>query len=491
MILANLTCMVSILSIASNSDVNEILGSNVVPKESINLALRSVRTESTATAVSVIKQVYMKAGYPLVVISDIEFVDGHWFVKIVEGKVRTIRVTGSKKTGEHSVLAFMDSKVGGPFHEPTAKLDRNRLAALGAFADVIISPAAISDVDSNAIGDVDLKVVLKDTQTGNIAATVGYGDFTGFTGFVSLSDNNLFRRLDRGQINWQRWSYVTMDELGQFVQQPARQAFSFNYGRPIAKRKSTGFDVAGYDQNTLFLPTFSNNVQTIRNYEQRAGGTVKFGTRFAAVESWLGYRQDKVGLAGAPSNLGATLDELAAAKASVHALRLSFSHTDNATKGFYWSAATEVASKVLGSTVGFNKTDVDLRQYFPIVKMKGPKTPIFAIRTYLGQITGTAPLTEQFYLGGFDLLRGYDLYSIRGKSMLLQSAELRIPISEGVAGAVFVDYGGASKSSQLSGVDYKLGYGAGLRFVTPFGPIKLDFAYGSRLQTYVSLGQSF
>ena len=490
--------MVSLLSVGSNSDVNEILGSSVVSKESINLALRSVTSESTATAtaVSVIKKLYIKAGYPLVVISDIEFVDNHWFVKIVEGKVRSIRVTGSKKTTEHAVLAFMDSKIGGPYHEPTAKLDRNRLAALGAFADVIISPAAISDLNSNAIGDVDLKVVLKDTQTGNIAATIGYGDFTGFTGFVSLSDNNLFRRLDRGQINWQRWSYITMDEFGQFVQQPARQAFSFNYGRPIAKRKSTGFDVAGYDQNTLFLPTFSNNVQTIRNYEQRTGGTVKFGTRFAAVESWLGYRQDNVGLAGAPSNLGATLDELAAAKASVHALRLSFgndqrSHSDSATKGFYWSAATEVASPMLGSSVGFNKTDVDLRQYFPISKTKGPKAPIFAVRTYLGQITGSAPLTEQFYLGGFDLLRGYDLYSIRGKSMLLQSAELRVPISEGVAGAVFVDYGGASKSSQLSGVDYKLGYGAGLRFVTPFGPIKLDFAYGSRLQTYVSLGQSF
>jgi outer membrane translocation and assembly module TamA len=37
----------------------------------------------------------------------------------------------------------------------------------------------------------------------------------------------------------------------------------------------------------------------------------------------------------------------------------------------------------------------------------------------------------------------------------------------------------------------KASVGAGLRFLTPIGPIRLDLAYGSRLQTYVSLGQSY
>jgi outer membrane translocation and assembly module TamA len=88
-------------------------------------------------------------------------------------------------------------------------------------------------------------------------------------------------------------------------------------------------------------------------------------------------------------------------------------------------------------------------------------------------------------------MRGYDLYSLRGTSMLLQTAELRVPVSDSVTGAFFVDYGGASRGKSIQGRDLKTGVGAGLRFVTPFGPIRLDFAVGRRLQTYVSLGQSF
>jgi outer membrane translocation and assembly module TamA len=109
----------------------------------------------------------------------------------------------------------------------------------------------------------------------------------------------------------------------------------------------------------------------------------------------------------------------------------------------------------------------------------------------VGATTGIVPLTEQFYLGGFDLMRGYDLYSLRGSSMFLQTAELRVPVSENVTGALFVDYGGASRGRSIEGRDLKTGVGAGLRFATPFGPIRLDFALGSRLQTYVSLGQNF
>jgi outer membrane translocation and assembly module TamA len=109
----------------------------------------------------------------------------------------------------------------------------------------------------------------------------------------------------------------------------------------------------------------------------------------------------------------------------------------------------------------------------------------------VGVTAGIVPLTEQFFLGGFDLMRGYDLYSLRGASMFLQTAELRVPISESVTGAFFVDYGGASLGRTIEGKDLKTGVGAGLRFATPFGPIRLDFALGRRLQTYVSLGQNF
>jgi outer membrane protein assembly factor BamA len=169
---------------------------------------------------------------------------------------------------------------------------------LGAFADVQIAPV-VSDDETGELGTVDVKVTLKDTQTGNIAATVGYGDFTGFTGFVSLTENNLFGSLDQAQLNWQRWSFLTLDALGNFVQQPARQAFSLSLQHPVGNKKSPGFDVSVYDQNTLFLPTFSNNVETLRNYEQRKGGNARIGRRVGQNDFWLGYRYDDVSMLAA------------------------------------------------------------------------------------------------------------------------------------------------------------------------------------------------
>jgi len=134
---------------------------------------------------------------------------------------------------------------------------------------------------------------------------------------------------------------------------------------------------------------------------------------------------------------------------------------------------------------------VDLRRYLPLQSFVR-KDASLAGRVLVGTSNGMVPLSEQYFVGGFDLLRGYDIYSIRGTRMALASVEARVPMGSGLVGVVFVDHGGAwtpgdaSTSSAL-----RTGYGAGLRFASPIGPIRLDFAYGNRLQTNVSLGQAF
>ncbi|MEY3763817.1 MAG: hypothetical protein RLZ42_477, partial [Armatimonadota bacterium] len=250
--------------------------------------------------------------------------------------------------------------------------------------------------------------------------------------------------------------------------------------------------------NTLFLPTFSNNVETLRNYEQRKGGNARIGRRIGQNDFWLGYRYDDVSMLAAPSNLGASPAEIASSVGTISAFKFQVGgdSRDNATNpqsGKNWRLSTEQASTGFGGTTNFSKSEMDFRAYRRLSR-KSPSQKLgitLASRTMVGVTAGIVPLTEQFFLGGFDLMRGYDLYSLRGASMFLQTAELRVPISESVTGAFFVDYGGASLGRTIEGKDLKTGVGAGLRFATPFGPIRLDFALGRRLQTYVSLGQNF
>lgn len=486
------------IQVQNHAESFDIRGVTVFPVARLVSKLNRLGSLTRQSLVAAIQDEYKADGYPLAVVTDVEKVGNSWVVSVVEGRIRQIVVTGSKKTSPTHVTRFLDLQVGKPYHLPTSQNDRARLARLGAFADVQIAPNVGDDAQNSELGSVDVKVTLKDTQTGNVAATVGYGDFTGFTGFVSLSENNLLGTLNQARLNWQRWSFLTLDATGNFVQQPARQAFSLSLQHPVGNAKSSGFDVSLYDQNTLFLPTFSNNLETLRNYEQRKGGNIQFGRRLGRNDVWIGYRHDDVSMAAAPTTLGATQDELTSSIGTVSALRFQVGSDtrDNFTNpqsGSNWRVSTEQASSLLGGTKSFSKSELDFRSYHRLSGYTQSQKHglTLASRTMFGVTSGVVPLTEQFYLGGFDLMRGYDIYSLRGSSMFMQTAELRVPVSDSVTGAFFVDYGGASKGTTVSGRDLKTGVGAGLRFTTPFGPIRLDFAVGRRLQTYVSLGQNF
>jgi len=97
------------------------------------------------------------------------------------------------------------------------------------------------------------------------------------------------------------------------------------------------------------------------------------------------------------------------------------------------------------------------------------------------------PETQLFRAGGDDSVRGYSYRSLgvlengvlsSGKVMLTSSVELARPVSVNLPalwGAVFVDIGDVANS--LQALDYKMGYGVGVRWRSPVGPLRLDWAW--------------
>jgi len=65
--------------------------------------------------------------------------------------------------------------------------------------------------------------------------------------------------------------------------------------------------------------------------------------------------------------------------------------------------------------------------------------------------------------------------------------------------AIFIDGGQASASLKLVPNEIRVGVGAGIRYYTPIGPIRLDFAvptrryskHTDRFEIYIGLGQAF
>jgi translocation and assembly module TamA len=119
-------------------------------------------------------------------------------------------------------------------------------------------------------------------------------------------------------------------------------------------------------------------------------------------------------------------------------------------------------------------------------------------RVELGQVflpTGVAaPESQLFRAGGDDSVRGYGYRSLgpvtdgvvgSGPVMLTASVELARPFVASMPslwGAVFVDAGRAG--TNFGSLHPALGYGAGIRWRSPVGPLRLDLAYGQELRKF-------
>jgi translocation and assembly module TamA len=118
------------------------------------------------------------------------------------------------------------------------------------------------------------------------------------------------------------------------------------------------------------------------------------------------------------------------------------------------------------------------------------------------------PADKRLYSGGAGTVRGYGFKNIAprdtngdligGRSTLLLSGELRYRLTDTIGLVAFVDAGNAYPGLIPDPTDLRIGVGAGLRYLTPVGPIRLDVAMPLQPQQddpsfafYIGLGQAF
>ncbi|MFG1349344.1 autotransporter assembly complex family protein [Xanthobacter autotrophicus] len=138
---------------------------------------------------------------------------------------------------------------------------------------------------------------------------------------------------------------------------------------------------------------------------------------------------------------------------------------------------------------------------------------ILAGRVAAGSLVGVGDLYDvppqrRFYVGGGGSVRGYDFQSasprnafgqiVGGLSFFEASAEVRVRITDTIGIVPFFDMGSAFASEYPDFNGLKYAAGIGLRYYTPIGPLRLDFAVplnpgpdDGSFGVYVSLGQAF
>jgi translocation and assembly module TamA len=192
---------------------------------------------------------------------------------------------------------------------------------------------------------------------------------------------------------------------------------------------------------------------------------------------------------------------------------------------FSWDARNDLLDPTRGGRVDLDVTPfVDVRDpsarfvrgylsttgYVPVTT---GAASVLAFRMGLGFTAGAErnaiPADLRFYAGGGGSIRGYPYQSVGplsgetplgGRSLLELSTELRLRIAGNIGMVAFVD-GGSAFAAGTPGGDERLlwGAGAGFRYYTGFGPLRVDVAFpldrrpslDDSFQIYVSLGQAY
>ena len=182
----------------------------------------------------------------------------------------------------------------------------------------------------------------------------------------------------------------------------------------------------------------------------------------------------------------------------------------NATSGTLVEIDAASSVSALGSDEDFLRYTLDARGYFALLKT------VVALRGVLGTIQNLGdtdaediPLVERFYSGGSNSMRGFgyrDLSPkdangdpIGGSSLIEGNLEWRIPIWGPVGIVGFLDAAQVDPEPWKFRVDDLLyAAGTGLRYMTPAGPLRVDFGWRlnpredrGKFRVSASLGHTF
>lgn len=390
----------------------------------------------------------------------------------------------------------------GDLYKRDLELDlRRAILATGLVSSVTITPVEAEPPADGKPGVVNMEVGLTEAKLRTIKGAIGYGTEEGYRIAASWEHRNLFPPEGLLRV---RGVVGTQEQLA---------GVTFRKNNFGARDRVLTLDayVTTLDNNAFA----ANTAGFTATYEQLS--TLLFQKPF----SWsIGLE-----LIASDERLAFDLDNSSAnnptppkRQAYFVAALPGYAQVDtsndllNPTKGYRASIrVSPEISNTKGVESFYLRNQADVSYY----KQIGDNGPVLAGRVRFGSIAGAsldsiAP-SRRFFGGGGGSVRGYgyraigprnsDGDPIGGRSLLELSGEVRVPTPwfNGALQVVpFVDAGSVGVPEYPDFKDIRVGAGVGVRYITGFGPLRLDVATpinprpgDSPIAVYVSLGQAF
>ncbi len=495
---------------------------------------------------------YADLGYPSTTVSavphfnagltgaDIEFA-------IQEGPrvfVDHIVLIGNAHTSPDTILRAIQLHPGDPIGRSALNDSQQRLVALGLFRRV-----RIEQVPHGSGNRRDILVTVEEAP----ATTIGYG--AGVEGRLRV-----VRSQDTGGVASERFEVaprasfdITRNNLfGKnrtltfstsvslypkdspfFADQPQPQTgggFGFPEYRVVGTYREPR--LAGTDADFSASGTLEQQIRSSFNFARRGASTTlsrRITSSVFATGSYQLQRTQVFDVSVDPSAqnlLDRTFSKYRLSSVTASIIRDTRNDTLSPSNGFLLSANAQLAALDLGSEAGFTKLFLSGQAYHTVPHARGT---VFAgsVRVGMGfprQVIQTLddgsrqtiavdvlPESERFFAGGDTTVRGFALdqlgtpetiaegFPIGGDGLVILNAEMRVPLWGQLGAVGFVDSGNVFQhvgDIDLGALRNSVGFG--IRFGSPFGPIRADLGFKIHRQPgegltafHLSFGQAF
>jgi outer membrane protein insertion porin family len=383
--------------------------------------------------------------------------------------VDRIDISGNVRTIDKVIRREMELVEGDSFSTSKLRKSRQNIQNLNFFESVDVERLPGTDQDKTTI-----KIGVKEKSTGSLSLGVGYSTDIGAVGDIGITERNF---LGKGQ---------NLSLSMRLAAEASQIQLSFTEPYFLDRHVSAGFDV--------FRTTENNQDQSSYNSD-KVGGSLRLGYPLAdnLYQNWkyLFSISDITNVSSDASTLIQSQAGETTTSQVTHSIKYDVRDSRiTPSRGHYVSLTNDLAG--LGGTVHFLKNVVRGGYYYSFTD-----NIIMAATGKTGFITGIGEdvrLQDRFFIGGSDL-RGFAASGVGPRDIVTDDAlgaewmytgslELKVPIGLpdelGVSAVLFSDFGssgGLSNSSADSRDTQTLraSVGAGVSWISPFGPIGIDF----------------
>jgi outer membrane protein insertion porin family len=372
--------------------------------------------------------------------------------------VRRINISGNQSTMDKVIRREIVLNEGDVFNSKFLKRSHQKLTNLNFFEEVKFNP--VPNVKEKTL-DVDVEVAERSTGLLNVGG--GFSTTDKFIGMVDVTQANLG---GRGQYLKLKTEFSSRS-----------LTFELSFREPWFLDRPISLDVGAYRTEREYT-----------SYSKKATGfSLGVGRKFWdywQVRGAYRYEQAEVfdiddDATSVISDQEGTSDTSSISPSIVRDSRDNFLDPHRGSRN---SVSTTIAG--LGGENKFWTIDLDSSWFFPVTERT-----TFAVRGRYGFATGIAgeelPLWERYYVGGISTIRGVRDVGPRdesgeyigGEQRLLFNVNYTFPLvpSAGLKGGIFFDVGTAWDGSWPFVTRETAG--AGIRWMSPLGPFKLDWAY--------------